>query len=216
MANPDLKPEQIFYRELGIGKSFKNKGSISLNAFYSTLTDAIVVRPFSINGSETVTYQGEQFRTQANVNIGKARLYGFTAEAEYEFLPHVNARISLSQTRGKDITNQVPLDHIPPVFGQASLLYAKQNWQVETYFIANGPKQLRDYSPSGEDNLNYAPIGGTPGWQTWNFKAAYRWRKYLTWQAGVENILDQNYRTFASGINAPGRNFILALRFDTK
>jgi hemoglobin/transferrin/lactoferrin receptor protein len=216
VANPNLKPEQIVYREFGIGKNLKNKGSISINGFYSTLTDAIVVRPFSINGSEAVMYQGEQFSTQANVNIGKARLYGFTAEAQYEFTPNVTARVNVSQTRGKDKTNQVPLDHIPPVFGQASLLYAKNNWQAETYWMMNGPKQLRDYSPSGEDNLNYAPAGGSPGWQTWNLKIAYQWSKSWTLQSGVENILDQNYRTFASGINAPGRNFILALRYITK
>ena len=29
----------------------------------------------------------------------------------------------------------------------------------------------------------------------------------------LENILDQNYRKFASGISAPGRNVIAALRF---
>ena len=216
VANPKLKPEQIMYRELGMGQNFKNKGSISVNGFYSTLTNAIVVRTFSINGSETVIYQGEQFFTQANVNIGKARLYGFTADAQYEFLPNLTARVNISQTRGKDKTNQVPLDHIPPIFGQASLLYAKQNWQAETYWMMNGPKQLRDYSPSGEDNLNYAPARGSPGWQTWNVKVAYHWTKSWILQAGVENILDQNYRTFASGINAPGRNFILALRFNTK
>ncbi|MDQ4139888.1 MAG: TonB-dependent receptor, partial [Bacteroidota bacterium] len=214
VANPNLKPEQILYREIGISKIFQDKGIISLNGFYSTLTDAIVVRPFAINGSETVVYQGQVFKTQANVNVGRARLYGYTAEAAYKFFPQLNARIMVSQTRGKDKTNQVPLDHIPPVFGRTSLLYSPKNWQVELYWVTNGPKHLRDYSPSGEDNLNYAPAGGSPGWQTWNIKAAYQWRKFWTLQAGVENLLDRNYRTFASGINAPGRNFIIALRFD--
>ena len=30
--------------------------------------------------------------------------------------------------------------------------------------------------------------------------------------AEIENILDRNYRTYSSGISAPGRNFILTLR----
>jgi hemoglobin/transferrin/lactoferrin receptor protein len=33
-------------------------------------------------------------------------------------------------------------------------------------------------------------------------------------QAGVENILDKNYRYFASGISAPGRNLVLAIRYN--
>jgi hemoglobin/transferrin/lactoferrin receptor protein len=31
-------------------------------------------------------------------------------------------------------------------------------------------------------------------------------------QAGVENLADRNYRTFASGVSAPGRNVQLSLR----
>jgi hemoglobin/transferrin/lactoferrin receptor protein len=31
-------------------------------------------------------------------------------------------------------------------------------------------------------------------------------------QAGIENITDKNYRYFASGFSAPGRNFIVAVR----
>ncbi len=33
-------------------------------------------------------------------------------------------------------------------------------------------------------------------------------------QGGIENILDTEYRTFASGINAPGRNFYAAVRVE--
>lgn len=214
VANPNLKPEQIFYREASLSKLFGAKGSLTLNGFYSTLTNAIAVRPFAVNGATTAVFQGQSFVTQANVNIGRARVYGFTAEAEYALQSQLTARATLTQTRGRDQTNNLPLDHIPPLYGQAGVVYAPKRWQLEVYVMANGPKKLRDYSPSGEDNLNYAPGGGTPGWQTWNLKAAYQWRKHWTWQAGVENILDRNYRPFASGINAPGRNFILALRFD--
>jgi hemoglobin/transferrin/lactoferrin receptor protein len=32
-------------------------------------------------------------------------------------------------------------------------------------------------------------------------------------QTGIENILDRNYRVFASGISAAGRNFWISLKF---
>jgi hemoglobin/transferrin/lactoferrin receptor protein len=74
----------------------------------------------------------------------------------------------------------------------------------------------------GEDNPQYAaPNGfvskqvipdGYPVWYTLNLKASVSVTNYLTVQAGVENILDRNYRPFASGFSAPGRNILLAVR----
>jgi hemoglobin/transferrin/lactoferrin receptor protein len=32
--------------------------------------------------------------------------------------------------------------------------------------------------------------------------------------AGIDNILDRNYRTFASGISGAGRNFWFSLSYD--
>jgi hemoglobin/transferrin/lactoferrin receptor protein len=36
--------------------------------------------------------------------------------------------------------------------------------------------------------------------------------KYVNIELGMENILDENYRKFASGISSPGRNIIVSLR----
>jgi hemoglobin/transferrin/lactoferrin receptor protein len=51
-----------------------------------------------------------------------------------------------------------------------------------------------------------------PAWYTLNLKAAYSLTKNFILQAGIENILDIQYRTFASGINAPGRSIYGSLR----
>jgi hemoglobin/transferrin/lactoferrin receptor protein len=36
--------------------------------------------------------------------------------------------------------------------------------------------------------------------------------KWVVVNAGIENILDNRYRPYSSGIVAPGRNFIISLR----
>ncbi len=51
-----------------------------------------------------------------------------------------------------------------------------------------------------------------PSWYTVNLRMQYRLKSFLTLQLGLDNILDQNYRAFASGIQAPGRNLIAAVR----
>jgi hemoglobin/transferrin/lactoferrin receptor protein len=52
----------------------------------------------------------------------------------------------------------------------------------------------------------------SPGWYTVNFKAAYQINDDLVLSAGIENITDQRYRPYSSGLTAPGRNFITALK----
>ncbi|MBK7796040.1 MAG: TonB-dependent receptor [Saprospiraceae bacterium] len=51
-----------------------------------------------------------------------------------------------------------------------------------------------------------------PAWMTLNLRLSYLLSKQFTIQCGVDNLFDTQYRVFASGINAPGRNLILALR----
>ena len=79
--------------------------------------------------------------------------------------------------------------------------------------IYNAAKKLKNYSSSGEDNLQYATADGIPAWFTINWRVSYQVHKLITIQAGVDNIFDTQYRTFASGINAPGRNIFGVLRF---
>ena len=53
---------------------------------------------------------------------------------------------------------------------------------------------------------------GMPSWATLNLRTSYSFKKQFTLQFAVENLLDRNYRYFASGFSAPGRNFIVASR----
>jgi hemoglobin/transferrin/lactoferrin receptor protein len=47
---------------------------------------------------------------------------------------------------------------------------------------------------------------------TTNLRSTINLAKGLHLQLGLENIFDRNYRYFASGFSAPGRNVIVALR----
>jgi hemoglobin/transferrin/lactoferrin receptor protein len=80
------------------------------------------------------------------------------------------------------------------------------------FAIYNSWKHLDEYNPDGEDNAQYATADGMPGWVTLNWRGSVKVHRYLQVQLGVENILDRNYRYFASGFSAAGRNFIFALR----
>ena len=107
-----------------------------------------------------------------------------------------------------------PLDHIPPLFGRCGLKWeSKQKiFECEGYTLFNGRKPLSRYNLTGEDNIDLATtLGaegkGMPAWFTLNLRAAWKPQKNVIMQLAIENILDTEYRVFASGINAPGRNF---------
>ena len=52
----------------------------------------------------------------------------------------------------------------------------------------------------------------SPAWYTLNYKVMYAISDHVTISSGLENITDQRYRPYSSGIVAPGRNFILSVR----
>ena len=52
----------------------------------------------------------------------------------------------------------------------------------------------------------------SPGWYTPGLKASYQIVKNLQVTVGWENITNQRYRSYSSGIVAAGSNFIVSLR----
>jgi hemoglobin/transferrin/lactoferrin receptor protein len=81
------------------------------------------------------------------------------------------------------------------------------------YIIYQGWKHLEDFSPYGEDNEGEAMVYGFPSWWTANMKVGFRALKHFDFMLAVENMFDQFYKPYASGISATGRNFIVSVRF---
>jgi hemoglobin/transferrin/lactoferrin receptor protein len=214
VPNPDLKPEYTINGELGISKIFDNKVKVDVTGFYTMLNDAIVSAPFTYNGSSQIVYDGVLANVYAYQNVQKAYLYGGNFAINADFSENVSfmSTINYTYARVKADTNNYPLDHIPPVFGKSGFIFTFDKFKTDLNVIYNLKKKLEDYSPSGEDNLADATVDGMPAWWTLNLRTGYQLTKSLNVQFDVENILDQNYRVFASGISAPGRNFIFSLK----
>ena len=51
----------------------------------------------------------------------------------------------------------------------------------------------------------------SPAWFTLNIKAKYDFNNLLKLTVGIDNITDQQYRPYSSGLVAPGRSFIVSL-----
>ncbi len=216
VPNEDLKPEKTVTLDLGfVLKSDSKRFKLENTYFYTRLYDAIVTASSTFNGLSTIIYDGAPSAVFANQNKRKAFITGLSTNVIVAVLNHLHFNANFNYTLGKVVENgnQSPLDHISPYFGKIGFLFAQKSITLEAYILYTGKKALSDYSSSGEDNLVYAPAAGMPAWETYNFKAGFTVIENATIFAGVENMVDTQYRTFSSGINAPGRNIYAGLKY---
>jgi hemoglobin/transferrin/lactoferrin receptor protein len=212
LPNPELKPEFAYNADITIGKTFNNMIQFEITGFYTLLKDAIVVNASTFNGQDSIVWDNKKTAVQTAGNAGEAYVYGLQGNILLQLNEKLSLNSSLTYTYGRLKEGDVPLDHIPPLFGMTSVKFETKKFKAELYARYNGWKHLEDYSASGEDNLLQATVDGTPSWYTLNIRTAYQINKILNLQLGMENIMDSYYRNFASGISAPGRNVVVALK----
>lgn len=214
VPNPGLKPEYTYSADLSLIRTFAGKFRLMLNGYFTWMDNAIGLAPFRYHEKDSFLYNGVLSAVLANQNYKSAYLYGSAASIQAKLLSTWSMEAMVNYTYGRYQTggSKVPMDHIPPMFGKLSTLYQQKRWQAEFYALFNGWKRLKDYNPDGEDNLQYATADGMPSWYTLNVKGQYRISDHIILQGGIENLLDRNYRPFASGFSAAGRNYIIAIR----
>ena len=209
VPNPDLKPEKTWNYEVGLAKNFNNILSFEGNVYFTRFRDAIVVDKFTYNGQDSITYDGVKSVVFAPQNKQKANLWGYSATIKAHLLEGLVLTVSYNYTKGRvkeSDGKETPLDHIPPAFGRVGLQYIENKFNAELFSNFSGWKRLADYRLKAEDNEAYATKDGMPSWWTINFRTSYMLTDNFTLQVGIDNIADINYRVFASGIHAGGRN----------
>jgi len=214
VPNPDLKPEYSLTGEAGLTGQIFPGLKLDLTGYYTRYTNALTTRPGTFNGQDSIWYDGKLSRVTTQVNGNSGYVTGGTGSLTAGLSDHLQFFSVLTYTFGRLKTGgkTVPLDHIPPVYGRTGLTFLMTDLRAEVYALYNGWKHLEDYNPFGEDNLVYSSPYGTPAWWTLNGRVSWQATRILTVQVSAENWFDQNYRVFASGIGAPGRNVSLALK----
>ena len=215
VPNASVDPEYTYNADLGIRQLFARIVRLEVTGFYTFFRNAIVGAPFRLNGQDSIIYGGVNSAVYANQNLNNAKTYGANANVRVDISKQLVFTSTATFTRGrieKFGVGEIPQDHIPPFFGKTSLTYQHSRFGVEFFALYNGWKRIKDYNPDGEDNQQYATADGMPSWVTLNWRGNVNVCKSVQVQLGVENITDRNYRYFASGFSAPGRNFIVAVR----
>lgn len=226
LANPDLDPEESLTGEVAFDYVHDTwNGAVAF--WYTEIEDAIGRRLVD-EGVPATT--GDE--TYLRDNTGEVELYGIElsvkrklGEADADWAGRVG--VSIQQGRQFDdevnpLTNEatyddVPARRIPPLYGFASLLYEPAEaeswlqWGELRFTAADGQSRLNP------DDLSDPRIDpdGTPGWATLSLDVGgpIGPQPASTWNVGIHNILDRGYRQHGSGVDAPGVNVVVGLKW---
>jgi len=214
VPNNELQPEKVANVEATIERKFNGRTTLALNGYYMNYTNALTTGKAQFNGQDSVMYDGAMSAVYTTINADEAYIYGGNLSLNSKVNDRFSMQSSVVYTYGRIKTDNgdTPLDHIPPVFGRTGFTYQQQKFRGEAYVLYNGWKRLEDYRLNAEDNEAYATANGMPAWYTLNARASYQLQENVQLMVGLENILDANYRVFASNISAAGRNVTITLR----
>ncbi len=220
VPNIDLRPEFAYNMEFGALRYLnERKFKIGVNIYYTLLNNYISREPFLLNGSPTITYDGEEAETYANMNHDNAYILGSTFSINGYLSKFLSTSGSFTFTKGKAYDTDLALSSIPPFYGNLELKFAKRRFETALNYRFNGKKDYEDYNlVEGIDNIEQSPYNdatgsyiGTPKWSTLNFYSKYSLNYSIDIQFKIDNVFDEHYKEFASGISSPGRSYIISL-----
>lgn len=221
VPNPDLEPEYAYNTEIGIQKNFNDKVVLNGAAFYTYLVDALVRRDFLYNGQSQIEYKGELSNVQAIQNAAKAYVYGLEFGLEAFLTENLSMSSNLTFTEGieeeRDGTDS-PSRHVAPTFGDFHIVYKNQKLRTDLFLNYNGEIANDDlaFSERSKTYLYAIDSNGNPfapSWYTLNLRSQYMISNTLKASLSLENLTDQRYRTYSSGISAPGVNAIIGIDY---
>ncbi len=147
------------------------------------------------------------------VNAAESTIRGVEAGFDYAISDELGLRGVLNYTWGEQEVSggdEEPADRIPPLTGRVTFTWdAGRDYRVQGWLrFADEQDRL---SARDERDIRIDPEG-TDGWVV--LGARVDWQPGEDWQVsvGLDNVLDERYRVHGSGIDAPGRNWSLAVR----
>ena len=216
VPNPDLNAEYLWNGEIGWVQKIAKNYSFEISGFYSFLNNALVRRPTTINGQDSIIYDGDLSQVVSLQNTDHAVIYGFQAGIFGDINEHFKAKANINYTKGTS-SDGLPLRHTSPLFGQVGAIFTHGWFKADVNWVFNGEISSDNLAPSekSKPHIYLRDDNGelyAPAWSTINLKMSFKLNHYLEILGGIENILDKRYRPYSSGIAAPGRNFYLTFR----
>jgi len=210
----NLEPEHFLSLEGGV-KTKHGRFATEAAYFHTFISDMVVgVRTGqSINGAAVVNksnsgdgnIHGVELAAQVDLSAG------FVLWGNYTWQEGV---LETPVTVGGPYQTE-PVSRLMPMTVNAGLRWEHASHKYWAEFAATVAATQDRLSTGDKNDTQRIPPGGTPGYETYNIRAGWRPCPKFSLTTALENISDADYRIHGSGVNEPGRNFIVSadLRF---
>jgi hemoglobin/transferrin/lactoferrin receptor protein len=221
VPNPDLKPEQAYNTELGFVTSIGSSFRFDAAGYYTLLDNAIARGATTFNGQDSIDYDGVYSRVLAQQNISEVWIAGIQFGIDWDLTGQIKLTSAFNYQKGREFDPDTNRDfsptHVAPSFGATHLVVRVFKFTGDVYANYNGKIAYDDLglSERADSHLYTKDKNGNPyapSWMTLNLKLKHEFNSHFSLTTGVENLFDKRYRPYSSGITAPGRNFIVAIR----
>ncbi|MBU0676690.1 MAG: TonB-dependent receptor [Verrucomicrobia bacterium] len=209
--SPDLDPEQFVAYEVGL-KSESENAALECAYFYTDIRDMIVRTPTGrmIDGDNEVTKK----------NAGDGYVHGIEVNGSYCFLEDWMFWGNLTWMEGEVDTyptsspekKREPVDRLMPLTANVGIRFqpSPRHWMEGVVSAADKQDRLSTRDAADTQRI---PPGGTPGYAVFSLRGGWQVSPEIMLTASIENIADKDYRIHGSGLNEPGRNFVVALNY---
>ena len=122
VPNPGLHSEYAYNVDVSVNKNVRDKFRFDVTAFYTYLDNAIIRRPSTFNGRDSIIYEGINSRVQSLQNAAYANVWGIQAGYEWFFVKHWSWALRANWINGKETDEtrdeQASLRHAPALLWQ--------------------------------------------------------------------------------------------------
>jgi hemoglobin/transferrin/lactoferrin receptor protein len=216
VPNPELESEYVYNFDLGVRRYVRESIEIQVTGFFSLLTNVMARRPYSLDGQDSIWYDGTYSEVHALQNVDGAYITGIQFALFYDLSPQWSTVVRANYQHGRASDGDY-LRHVAPFFGMWSLVYQKAKFKSELSYVLNGAIRSDRLAFSERDKawiyaLDENGLPYSPSWSRFDIKFSYQVMKEFQMNFGLENIFDIRYRPYSSGISGAGRNIFIAAR----
>ena len=204
IAATDLDPEHFLTYELGL-KGAEGPFTSSTTVYYTQIDDYITSTPTGnvIGGLTEVTKR----------NSGSGGVFGFELDGAWQIDEQWSVKGNLTYLKG-DLESYVdassfqtvdePLSRVQPLTVNVALRWDSPDKKWWAEFAGTFAGEADRLSSGDKEDTQRIPPGGTPGYALLGLYGGYIVNDHLRVSLGLENLLDQAYRSHGSGTNEPG------------
>ncbi|WP_244395901.1 TonB-dependent receptor plug domain-containing protein [Beijerinckia indica] len=199
VSNPGLQPERATNYQIGWATTFDGKAEFSTAAFVSDVKNLIQSVPFIYNNTALSQSQ----------NIGNGYFVGIEAAGTYSILENLMIGGNLTFIRRSITSPTSPYVQPTGVPFAQGFLYATYRPEAVPGLSFTPNLELADSRWTSNSAGTYYYKTGS--YQLLNFQTTYQVGPNFEVQAGLRNILDQNYQLW-DGFPEPGRSIFANMR----